>query len=171
MAIRSILRYPDPRLHTKAAVVQELTPDVGALIEDMFDTMYAANGIGLAATQVDAHVRVVVVDLSPERNQPQVFINPEIVETQGAAELGEEGCLSLPGIREQVARVPSVTVSYMDQQGARKELLATGLLGRCLLHEMDHLNGKVFVQHLSPLKQQRAKTKLQKWAKRDVQRA
>ncbi|MBI4194469.1 MAG: peptide deformylase [Betaproteobacteria bacterium] len=161
MAILPILRYPDPRLHKIAAKVTRVDAEVRKLIKDMAKTMYAAPGIGLAATQVDIHKRVIVLDISETRDQLHVFINPEVLESSGEAEC-EEGCLSVPGIYEKVRRAQRVRVEALDAEGKRFVLEAEGLLAVCIQHEMDHLVGKVFVEYLSRLKQQRIVAKLKK---------
>lgn len=161
MALLPILHYPDPRLHMVAAPVKRVDDKIRKLIKDMADTMYAAPGIGLAATQVDVHLRLIVIDISETRDQLQVFINPEIISADGEAEC-EEGCLSVPGIFEKVMRAAKVTVSALDEQGDKRQLEAEGLLAVCIQHEMDHLIGRVFVEKLSRLKQQRITAKLVK---------
>lgn len=161
MALLPILHYPDPRLHKVAAPVKRVDDKICKLIKDMADTMYAAPGIGLAATQVDVHLRLVVIDISETRDQLQVFINPEILSAEGEAEC-EEGCLSVPGIFEKVMRAAKITVSALDEQGNKRQLEAEGLLAVCIQHEMDHLIGRVFVEKLSRLKQQRITAKLVK---------
>ena len=162
MAILPILCYPDPRLHKVAAPVQTVDARIQALVADMLATMYDANGIGLAATQVDVHERVVVIDVSEERDQPMVVINPEIVWASPEKQVGDEGCLSVPGIYDGVERSVAVHVRALDAQGQERVIEAEGLLAVCLQHEMDHLRGKVFVDYLSQLKQGRIKTKLLK---------
>ena len=169
MAKLEILRYPNPRLHTVAKPVAQVDARIRALIDDMLETMYDANGIGLAATQVDVHERVVVIDVSEERNEPLVLINPEIVWASPSRVKGEEGCLSVPGIYDGVERTESVRVRAQDREGAAREIAAEGLLAVCIQHEMDHLMGKVFVEYLSPLKRTRIKTKLLK-AERELAR-
>ncbi|MDK9724114.1 MAG: peptide deformylase [Sterolibacteriaceae bacterium MAG5] len=164
MALLPILRYPDPRLHTKAAPVKAVDAGIRKLAADMAETMYAAPGIGLAATQVDVHKRVIVIDVSEEKNRLMVFINPEIVWRDGECE-GEEGCLSVPGIYETVQRSARVRVRALDAEGRPFELDAEDLLAVCIQHEMDHLEGKVFVEYLSRLKQTRIKAKLAKQAR------
>lgn len=159
--LRQILHYPDPRLRRKAQPVAAVTDAVRRLIDDMAQTMYHAPGIGLAATQVGETLRVVVIDLSEERNQLQVFVNPEIHAAEGQ-QIMEEGCLSVPGIFEPVTRAERVKVRALDRDGKPFELEATGLLASCIQHEVDHLDGKVFVDHLSRLKQQRIRKKLEK---------
>ena len=161
MALLPILHYPDPRLHKIAVPVKRVDDKIRKLIKDMADTMYAAPGIGLAATQVDVHLRLIVIDISETREQLQVFINPEIISAEGEAEC-EEGCLSVPGIFEKVTRAAKVTVSTLDEQGKKHQLEADGLLAVCIQHEMDHLIGRVFVEKLSRLKQQRITAKLVK---------
>ena len=162
MAILPILCYPQPRLHTVAQPVAAVDARVRALVTDMLATMYDANGIGLAATQVDVHERVVVIDVSEERDQPLVVINPEIVWASTEKQLGEEGCLSVPGIYDGVERSLAVHVRALDTDGQARTIEAEGLLAVCLQHEMDHLMGKVFVEYLSPLKRNRIKTKMVK---------
>ena len=162
MAILPILCYPDPRLHKIAQPVAVVDERVRAIVDDMFATMYDASGIGLAATQVDVHERIVVIDVSEERDQPLVLINPEIVWASDETRMGDEGCLSVPGIYDGVERAERVKVCALDEQGQAREIEADGLLAVCIQHEMDHLMGKVFVEYLSPLKQGRIKTKLLK---------
>ena len=164
MAILPILRYPDPRLYKVAAKVSRVDSEIRKLIKDMAQTMYAAPGIGLAATQVDVHKRVIVIDISEARDQLQVFINPEILEASGEADC-EEGCLSVPGIYEKVRRAERVKVRALDAEGRRFGLEAEGLLAVCIQHEKDHLEGKVFVDYLSRLKRQRIIAKLNKQAR------
>lgn len=161
MAQLPILTYPDPRLHTVAKPVVQVDDRIRRLIDDMAETMYAAPGIGLAATQVDVHEQVIVIDISEERNQLLALINPEIVAAEGH-EVAEEGCLSVPGIYDKVERAATITVRALDRQGKTFTLDADGLLAVCIQHEMDHLKGKVFVEYLSLLKQNRIKTKLRK---------
>ncbi|RCS57168.1 peptide deformylase [Parvibium lacunae] len=162
MALLPILRYPDPRLHQVAKPVKAVDARVQKIVADMAETMYAAPGIGLAATQVDIHERIVVIDVSEEKNQLQVFINPEIVGQSVTCKVYEEGCLSVPGVYDEVERPDRITVSALDAQGHAFTLQAEGLLAVCLQHELDHLNGKVFVQYLSRLKQNRIRSKLLK---------
>lgn len=164
MALLPILRFPDPRLQKIARPVDKIDDSIRQLAADMAETMYEAPGIGLAATQVDVHLRVVVIDVSEERSALRVFINPEILSCDGLA-LGEEGCLSVPGIYDKVERAERVTVRYLDLAGQEQRLEAEGLLAVCIQHEIDHLNGKVFVDHLSQLKQTRIRTKLAKQAR------
>ncbi len=161
MALLQILHYPDPRLHKVAAPVRRVDDKIRKLIKDMADTMYAAPGIGLAATQVDVHLRLIVIDISENRDHLQVFINPELLSTEGEAEC-EEGCLSVPGIYEKVTRAARVVVSAQNEQGEQRKLSADGLLAVCIQHEMDHLVGRVFVERLSRLKQRRITAKLAK---------
>jgi peptide deformylase len=162
MALRTILRYPDPRLQQVAAPVAVVDDAIRELVRDMADTMYEAPGIGLAATQIDVHLRVIVIDLSEKRDSLQVFINPDIIQSGGELTVHEEGCLSVPGIFDNVERPGVITVQALNAQGERFTLEAEGLLAVCLQHEIDHLNGKVFVQHLSRLKQSRIRAKLAK---------
>ena len=161
MAILKILQYPDERLHTVAKPVSEVTNATRQLIGDMAETMYAAPGIGLAATQVDVHQQIIVIDISDTHDQLQVFINPEILAKQGESEC-EEGCLSVPGIYEKVRRAERVTVRALDANGKSFTLETDGLLAICVQHEIDHLKGKVFVEYLSQLKQMRLKSRIKK---------
>ena len=165
MAILPILCFPDPRLHTVAKPVQAVDDRIQALVDDMLETMYDANGIGLAATQINVHERVVVIDVSEERDQPLVLINPEITWASAEKKVGDEGCLSVPGIYDGVERSEKVHVKALNAQGESHTLEAEGLLAICIQHEMDHLMGKVFVEYLSPLKRNRIKTKLLKQQK------
>jgi peptide deformylase len=162
MALLHILRYPDPKLHTVAKPVVAVDERIRALIADMLETMYDASGIGLAATQVDVHERVVVIDTSEERDQPLVLINPEITWMSEERIKGDEGCLSVPGIYDGVERAAQVKVKAMDAKGQVRTIEANALLAVCIQHELDHLMGKVFVEYLSPLKRNRIKTKLVK---------
>lgn len=162
MALLPILRYPDPRLHKVAQPVQAFDARLQQVIDDMLETMYDAKGIGLAATQVDVHERLIVIDVSEERDQPLVLINPEITWASDTRTKGEEGCLSVPGIYDGVERATAVRVKALDRHGKEQEIEASELLAICIQHEMDHLRGKVFVEYLSPLKQGRIKTKLAK---------
>jgi len=164
MALLPILRFPDPRLKKVAAPVVRVDDSIRKLAADMAETMYEAPGIGLAATQVDVHQRVVVIDVSEEKSELRVFINPVLSHCDGS-QVGEEGCLSVPGIYDKVERAEQVTVDYVDLDGQAQSLRADGLLAVCLQHEVDHLNGKVFVDHLSSLKQTRIKNKLAKQAR------
>lgn len=161
MALLQILHYPDPRLHKVAAPVKRVDDKIVKLIKDMADTMYAAPGIGLAATQVDVHLRLLVIDISETHDQLQVFINPALISAEGEAEC-EEGCLSVPGIYEKVTRAARIVVSALDERGKQRTVEADGLLAVCIQHEMDHLVGRVFVEKLSRLKQQRITAKLVK---------
>ena len=161
MAQLSILEYPDPRLRRLAAPVLAVTPEIQKLVRDMADTMYAAPGVGLAATQVDVHKRVIVIDISEARDDLHVFINPELVATDARAE-HEEGCLSVPGVYERVTRAARITVRALNERGEPFELTTEGMLAVCIQHEVDHLVGKVFVDYLSPLKQARLSTKFRK---------
>lgn len=165
MAKLTILRYPDPRLHTVAKPVAAVDERVRRLVDDMLETMYANEGVGLAATQVDVHERVIVMDTSETRDQPRVLINPEIVARSDELVLGEEGCLSVPTIYDRVQRHARVTVRALGRDGQPFELDAEGLTAVCVQHEMDHLIGKVFVEYLSPLKRDRIRSKLLKKAR------
>ncbi len=170
MAQLPILRYPDPRLHTVARPVAQVDDRIRRLVDDMLETMYASDGVGLAATQVDVHERVIVMDTSEQHDQPVVLINPEITERSAEFLLGEEGCLSVPQIYDKVERHARVTVRALGRDGEPFELQAEGLASVCVQHEMDHLLGKVFVEYLSPLKRDRIRTKMLKKA-REEQRA
>ncbi len=161
MALLSILEYPDPRLRTKAEKVEVVDDALRRQIDDMFETMYAAPGIGLAATQVNYHKRLLVCDVSGEQSEPLVFINPEILEKDGEQQL-EEGCLSVPGEYELVSRAGHIRVRALDRNGAPFEMEAEGLLAVCIQHEIDHLDGKLFVDYLSGLKRQRIRRRLEK---------
>jgi peptide deformylase len=161
MALLPILEYPDPRLKKVAAEVAAVTPDVRKLVRDMADTMYAAPGVGLAATQVNVHKRVIVIDISEHKDNLRVFINPELLSAEGEAEC-EEGCLSVPGYYDKVTRAARIRVRAQDQNGETFEMDAEGLLAVCIQHEMDHLVGKVFVEYLSPLKRARLAARLRK---------
>ncbi|MBD9369958.1 peptide deformylase [Xanthomonas sp. XNM01] len=167
MALLPILEFPDPRLRTKAVPVDAArvtTPEFQTLLDDMFETMYAAPGIGLAASQVDVHLRFMVIDVSEGKDAPMVFINPEIVGQQGG-QVYQEGCLSVPGIFADVTRADSITVRFLDRQGLPQELTTDGLLAVCVQHEMDHLDGKLFIDYLSPLKREMVRKKLAKQRK------
>jgi peptide deformylase len=167
MALLPILCYPDLRLQKIAQAVAGVDARIKTLIADMLETMYEANGIGLAATQVDVHERLIVLDVSEERKQALVLINPEIIWTSAEKHLNEEGCLSVPGIYDGVERHDAVHVSAIDEHGQSRVIEAEGLLSVCIQHEMDHLMGKVFVEYLSPLKRNRIKTKMLKAARRE----
>ena len=160
MALLPILCYPDPKLHTVAKPVQAVDARIQTLVADMFETMYEAKGIGLAATQVDVHERLIVMDISEGRDVPLVLVNPKILWASPEMHLNEEGCLSVPGIYDGVQRHDSVKVEALDAQGQPHLIEAEGLLAVCIQHEMDHLMGKVFVEYLSPLKRNRIKTKM-----------
>lgn len=167
MALLPILEFPDPRLRTKAVPVEAAnvtTAEFQRLLDDMFETMYDAPGIGLAASQVDVHQRFMVIDISEEKNQPQVFINPELSDKAGE-QVYQEGCLSVPGIFADVTRADEITVRFLDRQGQPQELRADGLLAVCIQHEMDHLDGRLFVDYLSPLKREMVRKKLAKQRK------
>ena len=161
MAILEILQYPDDRLNTPAQRVEKIDAATRRLIDDMTETMYAAPGVGLAASQVDVHKQIIVIDVSDDRSDLRVFINPEITRREGMA-VNQEGCLSLPGVYDNVERAESVTVTALDRNGSRFTLNASGLLATCIQHEIDHLHGRVFVEHLSDLKQNRIRAKLKK---------
>jgi len=161
MARLPILEFPDPRLRTRAARVTVVDDELRRLIDDMFETMYAAPGIGLAATQVNVHKRVIVIDISQDHDQPLALINPEIISRDGVEE-SEEGCLSVPGIYDNVTRAQKIRVRTLDRKGKQIELDADGLLAVCIQHEMDHLEGKLFVDYLSELKRTRIRKKLEK---------
>lgn len=165
MPVLEILQYPDPRLRTKAQPVATVDDEVRALIKALFETMYAAPGIGLAATQVNVHRRVIVIDVSPDQDQPLCLINPEILETRGE-NYSEEGCLSVPDVFETVARAESIRVRAIRGDGAAQEFEADGLLAVCIQHELEHLDGKLFVDHLSELKRSRIRKKFDKAQRR-----
>lgn len=164
MATLNVLRFPDERLRKIATPVEKITPDLEHIIQDMFETMYLEEGIGLAATQVNIHKRIIVVDISEDRDQPLVLINPELIEKRGETGI-EEGCLSVPECRALVPRAEWVKVRALDRHGELFEIETDGLLAICLQHEMDHLIGKLFVDYLSPLKRQRIRQKLEKQAR------
>ncbi len=168
MAKLNILRYPDPRLHTLAQPVAEVDARVRQLVDDMLETMYAAEGVGLAATQVDVHQRIVVIDTSATLDQPHVLINPELVKQSAELTFSDEGCLSVPTIYDKVQRHARVTVRALNRHGVPIEVEAEGLLAVCVQHEMDHLLGKVFVEYLSPLKRNRIRTKMIKKSRDDL---
>jgi len=161
MAKLTILEYPDPRLRTRAAPVTVFDQALGQLAEDMLETMYNAKGVGLAATQVNVHKRLLVADVSEERNSPLVLVNPRLVEAVDKS-VNQEGCLSVPGVFEDVERARRVRIEFQDVTGARRELESEGLLGVCIQHEIDHLEGKLFVDYLSELKRERIRKKLEK---------
>ncbi len=165
MALLSILRYPDPRLHKVAQPVTEFDPALKDLVRDMAETMYAAPGVGLAATQVDVHKQVIVIDISEAHDELQVLINPRILSEAGS-QVCEEGCLSVPGVYEDVRRAERVLVEAHDVEGVVRTIDADGLLAVCIQHEMDHLKGRVFVEHLSRLKQSRIRSKIEKESRR-----
>lgn len=164
MAILDILHFPDPRLRTKAEPVEVVDDELRRLVDDMFETMYAAPGIGLAATQVNVHKRVIVIDVSEEQNEPLVLINPEILEDQGREEM-QEGCLSVPDYYDTVERADWVRVRALNRDGESFELETDGLLAVCIQHEIDHLNGKLFVDYLSELKRNRVRKRMEKQAR------
>ena len=168
MALLNILCYPDPRLNKLAKPVTEFDDKLRALVADMLETMYESEGVGLAATQVDVHQRLVVMDTSEDRNQPVVLVNPEITWFSEERMKGEEGCLSVPGIYDGVERAVSIKVKAADENGQVRELAAEGLMAVCVQHELDHLIGKVFVEYLSPLKRNRIKTKMLKVQREDA---
>jgi peptide deformylase len=170
MALRTILEFPDPRLRTRAQPVTRFDAELGRLVDDMFETMYAAPGIGLAATQVDAHLRLIVIDVSKDRDEPLVFVNPEILTREGVATT-EEGCLSVPGIFDDVQRAAKVRVSAQDRNGEVFERDCDDILAVCIQHEMDHINGKLFVDYLSDLKRERIRKKLDKERKERAARS
>ncbi|MBP6223730.1 MAG: peptide deformylase [Rhizobacter sp.] len=165
MSKLTILRFPDPRLHTTAKPIEQVDDRIRRLIDDMFETMYAAEGVGLAATQVDVHERLIVIDTSDQHNDQRVLINPELVSASDEQVLGEEGCLSVPTVYDKVLRPARVRVRALGRDGEVVEFDAEGLLAKCVQHEMDHLMGKVFVDYLSPLKRNRIKTKMIKQAR------
>jgi peptide deformylase len=167
MALLPILCYPDPRLHKLAKPVQTVDARIKTLVADMLETMYDAKGIGLAATQIDVHERLIVIDISEQRDQPLVLINPAIIWNSADKHINEEGCLSVPGIYDNVERFDAVKVEHLDANGARQSVQADGMLAVCIQHEMDHLLGKVFVEYLSPLKRNRIKTKMLKLQRED----
>lgn len=162
MALLPILSFPDPRLRTIAKPVKQVTDDIRQLASDMLETMYAAPGIGLAASQVDKHIQLIVMDLSETKDQPMVFINPKVSPLTEQTQPYEEGCLSVPQIYDKVARPSRVKIEALDLDGNAINIEAEGLLAVCIQHEMDHLNGKLFVDYLSPLKRQRAREKIEK---------
>lgn len=161
MSVLQVLTFPDERLRTVAKPVDKVTPEIQKIVDDMLETMYLEEGIGLAATQVDIHLRIVVIDLSEDRNEPRVLINPEIIAKDGEDGI-EEGCLSVPSARALVPRAKTVTVKALDRDGQPYQIEADDLLAICIQHELDHLEGKLFIDYLSPLKQQRIKQKIDK---------
>ena len=167
MALLNILHFPDDRLRTKARPVEQVDDPLRSLIDDMFETMYEAPGIGLAATQVNVHQRLMVVDVSDNKDEPLVFINPELVEHSGMEEM-DEGCLSVPGVYEPVQRAEWIKVRALDRNGEEFELEADGLLAVCIQHEMDHLEGKLFVDYLSEMKRNRIRKKLEKLSRQTM---
>ncbi len=162
MALLPILSFPDPRLRTKAKPVEQVNDEIRQLVNDMLETMYAAPGIGLAATQVDRHIQLIVMDLSEEKNEPHVFINPKISPLTEELQPYEEGCLSVPQVFDKVERPARVRIEFLDLEGKQQSVDADGLLAVCIQHEMDHLDGKLFVDYLSPLKRQRIREKISK---------
>ncbi len=170
MSILSILEFPDKRLRTKAAVVETVDDSIRKLVDDMLETMYDAKGVGLAATQVNVHKRVIVIDVSEDKDEPLYLINPEIIEKDGIEE-SEEGCLSVPGFFEKVTRAEHIKIRALDKEGQSYEMEAKDLLAVCIQHEIDHLDGKLFVDYLSPLKRKRIKDKLEKIHKQQRKKA
>jgi len=168
MALLPILEYPDQRLRTVAKPVTEVDDRIRKIIDDMFETMYDAPGIGLAATQVNIHERIITIDTSEDKNEPLVFINPEVTVLEGDLETMQEGCLSVPGFYEDVTRIEHCLVKALDKDGKPFELECTGLLAVCIQHEIDHLEGKLMVDYISPLKRNRIKDKLEKKHKREA---
>ena len=166
MAIRKILEFPDPRLRTRAASVEVVDERIQTLIDDMFETMYDANGIGLAASQIDVHEQVIVIDLSSDRSTPRVFVNPKVEVIDETLDGFEEGCLSVPGFTESIERPKAIHVKALDRDGSTIDETVTGLLAVCLQHEIDHLQGKLFVDYLSPLRRQRIRQRLEKEQRR-----
>lgn len=171
MALLPILEFPDPRLRTVAQPVTQVDDRVRKIIDDMFETMYAAPGIGLAATQVDVHERIITIDVSEDKSEPLVFINPEITVLEGQPESMQEGCLSVPGFYEDVTRIEHCLVKALDRDGNPFEMECRGLLAVCIQHEEDHLEGKLMVDYLSPLKRKRIKEKLDKKHKLEARRS
>lgn len=167
MALLEILHFPDQRLRTKAIPVEQVDKEIQQIVEDMFETMYDAPGIGLAATQVNIHQQIVVIDISEQKDQPLCLINPKIVQSEGVKK-SEEGCLSVPAYYADVQRAEMITVEALDQQGEAFELQANELLAVCIQHELDHLQGKLFIDYLSPLKRQRLQKKIEKLAKQST---
>ena len=169
MALLKVLRFPDERLRTVATPIEEFTPQLESTIDDMFETMDAEKGVGLAATQVDIHQRLIVIDVSPERDDPIVLINPKIIAKDGI-QISEEGCLSVPECYAKVERAETVTVEALDRNGETFTREGSGLLAVCIQHEIDHLDGKLFVDYLSPLKRNRIRKKLEKDARTQAKR-
>ena len=170
MAILDVLHFPDPRLRTHAKPVKQVDNAIRKIVSDMFDTMYKAPGVGLAATQVNIHKQIIVIDITEEKNQPVCLINQKILELNGTQSI-EEGCLSVPGVFEKVKRAENITVQALNQQGESFTLTTDGVLAVCIQHEMDHLEGKLFVDHLSSLKRQRIRKKLAKQQRQEQQAA
>lgn len=170
MALLKILEFPDDRLRKKAAPVEVVDEAVGTIIDNMFETMYEAPGVGLAATQVNIHRRIIVIDVSEDKSEPLALINPELIYTEGTEE-SQEGCLSVPEIYEPVTRAEKVKVRALNREGEPFEIIADALLAICIQHEIDHLNGKLFVDYLSPLKRQRIRKKLEKAQKQNLKEA
>ncbi len=168
MTIRTILEYPDPRLRKNAQPVKEVNGEIRQLVDDMFDTMYGAPGIGLAASQLNVHKRLLVLDVSENKDQPMVFINPIVTILDHNLVESDEGCLSVPGFYESISRPQSIAVKALDKDGKEFEMEAEGLLATCIQHEIDHLNGKLFVDYLSSLKRQRIRSKLEKLHKKQA---
>ena len=168
MAILTVLHFPDPNLRKKATPVEVIDADIRTLASDMLETMYAEGGIGLAATQVDVQKRLIVIDLSEEKNEPVCLINPEVTATEGSEEM-QEGCLSVPGFYEKVQRAEKISYHYLDLDGQLQQGNADGLLAVCIQHEIDHLNGKLFIDYLSPLKRQMIQKKIKKQEKQSIQ--
>ncbi len=166
MALLEVLHFPDQRLRTVAKAVEQITPEIKSITTNMLETMYDENGVGLAATQVNIHLRIAVIDVSEDRDQPIILINPDIIEQSGEEE-SQEGCLSVPDTNADIKRNEFVTVQFLDIEGNLQSLEADGLLAVCIQHELDHLKGKLFIDYLSPFKQKRIKTKLEKIARQN----
>ncbi|MCP4320434.1 MAG: peptide deformylase [Psychromonas sp.] len=167
MALLEVLHFPDQRLRTVAKAVEQITPEIKTIATNMLETMYDENGVGLAATQINIHLRIVTIDVSEERDQPMILINPDIIDQSGEEE-SQEGCLSVPDTHADVKRSEFVTLQYLDINGEQQVLNADGLLAVCIQHELDHLKGKLFIDYLSPFKQKRIKTKLEKLARQNA---
>ena len=167
MALLEVLHFPDPRLRTVAKAVEQITPEIKTITTNMLETMYDEDGVGLAATQVNIHLRIAVINVSEQRDQAMILINPEIIEQSGEEE-SQEGCLSVPDTHADVTRSEFVTVQFLDLDGKKQVLNADGLLAVCIQHELDHLKGKLFIDYLSPFKQKRIKTKLEKLARQNA---